>query len=135
MRAAVLHRTRSKGVAGILAAFLLVAVLSPNVHAESRIYYLRVTLRNGERYETLSAFDPINYCASHGGSVMWLRDYSLIYSPEMKVKVLRTWTDHSDDLAGHWRELLRDNDMLSNNNHKPLPRLQPLTMADMQRPE
>jgi hypothetical protein len=67
--------------------------------------------------------------------VVWLRDYSLIYSPEMKVKVLRTWIERTDDLAVHWRDLLRSNNMLFNHNHKTLPRVQPLTLADMQRPE
>ena len=122
-------------VASLLAGLVLVALLSTQAYAENRIYYLRVTLSSGERYETLSTFDPINYCSNNGGSVVWMRDYSLIYSPEMKVKVLRTWIERTDDLAGRWRNLLRDNNMLTNNNHKILPRLQPLSLADMQRPE
>jgi hypothetical protein len=135
MRATTLRDKYLIRLPGGLAVLFLIVLLSPRAYAENRIYHLRVTLRSGERYETLSTFDPINYCANHGGSAIWLRDYSLIYSPEMKVKVVRTWVDRSDDLPGHWRELLRDNNMLSNNNRKPLPRLQPLTMADMQRPE
>jgi len=118
-----------------LTVLLLLASLAGEASAEIRIYHLRVTLRSGERYETISACDPVNYCHANGGSVVCLRDYSLIYSREMKVKVLRTWIDRSEDLAGHWRQLLRENNMLSNNNHKPLPRVQPLTPADMQRPE
>ncbi len=103
--------------------------------AEARIYHLRVTLRSGERYETLSAFDPINYCHANGGSVVYQRDYSLIYSPAMKVKILRSWIDSRGNLADRWREVLRANDMLSNNNHKRLPRVPPLSLADMQTPE
>lgn len=119
----------------LLAAFFLPVFLPGNVSAETRIYHLRVTLRSGQRYETLSPFDPINYCHANGGSVVRLRDFSLIYSAEMKVKILRTWIDPRTDLAGHWRRILRENNMLSNNNHKALPRVEPLSLADMQRPE
>ena len=126
---------RVSRVASLLAGLLLVELLSTQAYAENRIYHLRVTLSSGQRYETLSTFDPINYCSTNGGSVTWMRDYSLIYSPEMKVKVLRTWIERTDDLAARWRDLLHNNNMLTNNNHKILPRVQPLTLADMQRPE
>ena len=119
----------------LLASLLLLVSFAGEAFAEIRIYHLRVTLRSGERYETISTSDPINYCHANGGSVVYLRDYSLIYSREMKVKVLRTWIDPGDDLARRWLQVLRVNNMLSNNNHKPLPRLQRLTLADMQRPE
>ena len=121
--------------ATLLTIFFLLASVSGKAFAENRIYHLRVTLRSGKRYETISTFDPINYCHANGASVVYLRDYSLIYSREMKVKVLRTWIDPSDDLARRWRRLLRENNMLSSNNHKPLPDVQPLAPADMQRPE
>lgn len=125
--------TRLAGL--LLAAFFLTAFLAGDAYAETRIYHLRVTLRSGRRYETLSTFDPINYCHANGASVVWLRDLSLIYSAEMKVKILRTWIDPRPNLAAHWRGILRTNNMLSNNNHKPLPRLEPLSLADMHRPE
>ncbi|UCD56839.1 MAG: hypothetical protein JSV16_13595 [Candidatus Hydrogenedentota bacterium] len=125
----------STGITGLVASFFLLAFLSSEASAENRLYHLRVTLRGGERYETISTFDPINYCHANGGSVVCVRDYSLIYSAEMKVRILRTWIDPDSDLAGRWREVLRANNMLSNNNHKPLPRVPPLTLRDMQRPE
>jgi hypothetical protein len=131
-----LHTPAPRKLAGlVLTAFFLIAILSEDVSAESRIYHLRVTLRSGKRYETLSTFDPINYCHANGGSVVRLRDFSLIYSAEMKVKILRTWVDPRTDLVGHWRDILRANNMLSNNNYKALPRVGPLSLADMQRPE
>jgi hypothetical protein len=117
------------------AALFLLALVSTEAWAEIRLYHLRVTLRSGERYETISTFDPINYCSANGGSVVYFRDYSLIYSAEMKVKALRTWIDPADNLVGHWREVLRTNGMLSSKNHRPLPRVQPLTLADMMRRE
>ncbi len=116
-------------------SLFLLALASTEARAETRLYHLRVTLRSGERYETISTFDPINYCSANGGSVVYFRDYSLIYSAEMKVLVLRTWIDPVDNLAGHWREVLRRNGMLSSKNHKPLPRVQPLSLADMMRQE
>lgn len=119
----------------LLTAFFLMTFFSEDVSAETRIYHLRVTLRSGERYETISTFDPINYCHANGGSVVRLRDFSLIYSAEMKVKILRTWIDPRPNLVGHWREILRANNMLSNKNHETLPRVGPLSLADMQQPE
>jgi hypothetical protein len=53
----------------------------------------------------------------------------------MKVKVLRTWLDTSENLSGHWHDILRRHNMLRNKNHKRLPRLEPLTLADLQEPE
>ncbi|MBI5114933.1 hypothetical protein HZA56_00505 [Candidatus Poribacteria bacterium] len=134
-------RVRSFGVALLSGALLLaeaicfLAFISGEACAENRLYYLRVTLRNGERYETISALNPANYCSVNGGSVIFFRDYSLIYSAEMKVKVLRTWVDRSDNLSANWRKVLAAYNMLSNNNHKPLPRVPPLTTAEMRRPE
>ena len=116
-------------------AFLSPLLFSAESVAESRVYYLRVTFRSGERYETLSTFDPINYCHTNGGSVRYSRDHLMIYSPEMKVKVMRTWIDPRDNIALHWRDILRRNNMLSNHNHKSLPRVQRLTLMDMQQPE
>ncbi len=124
-----------KLAAALPIALFLVVYFSGDVCAETRIYHLRVTLRSGQRYETLSTFDPINYCHENGGSVVRLRDLSLIYSAEMKVKILRTWIDPRPNIAVHWREILRANNMLSNKNHKALPRVGPLSLADMQRPE
>ncbi len=118
----------------MLAIFLLFAT-SADALAETRIYHLRVTLRNGERYETISTFDPFNYCHNNGGSVIYLRDYSLILSVQMKVKVLRTWIDTRGDLAVRWGEILRLNGMLANNNHKQLPKVEPLSLSEMQQPE
>ncbi|GAB4350616.1 MAG: hypothetical protein Kow0099_34280 [Candidatus Abyssubacteria bacterium] len=118
-----------------LLALLLAFASSGDAAAEMRIYHLRVTLRSGERFETISTCDPINYCHNNGGSVIYLRDYSLMYSPQMKVKVLRTWIDKSGDLAARWREILRLNGMLAYNNHKPLPRVEPLSLSEMQQPE
>lgn len=103
--------------------------------AEVRLYHLKVTLRNGKRYETISAFDPVNYCHANGGSVVYKRDYSLVFSPEMKIKILRTWVDPMPDLAGRWREILRADGMLRFKNHKALPKIEPLTVGDMMRPE
>jgi hypothetical protein len=108
---------------------------TPPVHAENRLYYLQVTLRNGERYQTISSADPFSYCSRNGGVVEYLRDGTLVFSPQMKVKILRTWIEPTDDLAACWKEILRVNGMLKNHNHKKLPRLQPLSLADMRRPE
>ncbi|MBI4830390.1 MAG: hypothetical protein HY801_02310 [Candidatus Lindowbacteria bacterium] len=116
-------------------AVCFTALVSRESYAENRLYHLRVTLRSGERYETISTLDPVNYCSVNGGSVVFLRDYSLIYSAEMKVKVLRTWLDRSNDLGANWRRMLEAHNMLSNHNHKPLPRVPPLTLAAMRRPE
>jgi len=80
--------------------FIIIFAIDPPAHAEIRLYHLRVTLRSGERYETISAVDPFSYCSRSGGLVVYLRDYSLIYSPQMKVKILRTWTEPTGDLAG-----------------------------------
>ena len=121
--------------AALVTVVVVLASFSGEAFGENRMYHLRVTLRSGKRYETISTFDPINYCHANGGSVIYLRDYSLIYSPEMKVRVLRTWIDRGGDLAERWRQVLRANHMLSNNNHKPLPDIEPLTSADMQRPD
>lgn len=120
----------------VLAAVLLLsACLAGEARADSRLYHLRVTLRSGERYETISTFDPINYCHVNGGSVIYLRDYSVIYSREMKVKVLRTWIDPAPDLAGRWRDVLRANRMLAHKNHRPLARVKPPAPEAMMIPE
>lgn len=119
----------------VVLAFFSIILIQGEAVAESRLYHLRVTLRSGERYETISAFDPINYCYANAGSVRYLRGYPLLYSTEMKVKILRTWMDRRDNLSGHWRDVLRENNMLSNHNRKPLPRVPRLTMEDMLRPE
>jgi hypothetical protein len=108
---------------------------SPAAHAENRLYYLRVTLQSGERYETISACDPYSYCSRNGGVVKYLVDYSFIYSPHMKVKVLRSWIEPTNNLAAKWPDILRAYDMLNNHNQKALPRLQPLRPADLCRPE
>jgi len=121
-------------VSAVMVLFSII-LLQGEAAAETRLYYLRVSLRSGERYETISAFDPINYCYANAGSVRYLRGYPLLYSAEMKVKVLRTWMDRRDNLTGHWRDVLRENNMLSNHNRKPLPRGPRLTMEDMLRPE
>jgi len=115
----------------LFAALLLLVVFSESAFAEIRLYHLRVTLRNGKRYETISSFDPINYCHANGGSVVYLKDYSLIFSPEMKVEALRTWIDYGADLAGRWKDVLRANRMLRHGNHKALPKVDPLTLEDM----
>ncbi|RJP64297.1 MAG: hypothetical protein C4532_19575 [Candidatus Abyssobacteria bacterium SURF_17] len=122
-------------IAGLLLALVVMMLTPDNARAETRLYHLRVTLRSGERYETISASDPISYCHTHGGSVVWLRDYSLIYSAEMRVLVLRTWMEPGGGLAARWQNILRANGMLANNNHKKLPRVRPLSLADMIRPE
>ena len=132
-------RLRERAFVFSTALFLVAALVMHMFYpmealAENRLYHLRVTLRSGERFETISASDPINYCHANGGSVVYLRDYSLIYSAEMKVKVLSTWIDTSEDLAGRWPEVLRARNMLSNRNHKPLPRVEPLTLSDMRHP-
>ena len=108
---------------------------SPPAHAENRLYYLQVTLRNGERYQTISSADPFSYCSRHEGVVEYLRDGSLVFSPQMKVRILRTWIEPTNDLAACWKEILRSNGMLANHNHKKLPRLQPLSLAEMCWPE
>jgi hypothetical protein len=116
-------------------ALWFLTFVSSEAYAENRLYYLRVTLRSGERYETISALNPASYCSTNGGSVILFRDYSLIYSAEMKVKVLRTWVDRSENLSANWRKVLEAYSMFSNNNHKPLPRVLSLTPAEMRRPE
>lgn len=116
-------------------SFVLLSSFSADVSAECRLYHLRVTLRSGERYETISSYDPINYCHMNGGSVIYLRDYSLIFSPQMKVKVLRTWIDTSENLSEHFTEVLRANRMLANGNYKTLPRVRPLSLQDMLKPK
>lgn len=108
---------------------------SGDARAESRLYYLRVTLRSGERFETISASDPFSYCSRNGGAVTYLRNYSLIYSPHMKVKILRTWIEPTNELAANWSDILWANGMLKYKNHKTLPRLQPLSLAQMRQPE
>lgn len=105
----------------LLTAGLFIALIPREAMSETRLYHLRVTLRSGERYETISAFDPINYCHAHGGSVIWLRDYSLLYSPQMEVQVLSTWVDRGGDLAGRWPQILKAHALLSSNNHRVLP--------------
>jgi hypothetical protein len=123
------------GLAAVVPVSLFIILLQGEAAAETRLYYLRVTLRSGERYETISAFDPINYCYANAGSVRYLRGYPLLYSAEMKVKVMRTWMNRRDNLTEHWSDVLRENNMLSNHNRKPLPRVPRLTMEDMLRPE
>jgi hypothetical protein len=119
----------------ILLAILLLVLFAGRAFAETRLYYLRVTLRSGIRYETISSFDPFNYCHMNGGSVMYTRDGSIIYSPQMKVRVVRTWIEREGDLPGRWREVLRANKMLSCNNHKKLARTHPLTFEELMTPE
>jgi len=118
-----------------LAVALLLVLVSGEAFAETRLYHLRVTLRNGERYETISAFDPINYCHANGGSTIRLRDHSLIFRPQMKIRILRTWIDPQRDLAGRWREILKANNMPEEGNRRSLPRIRPLTFEDMMRPD
>jgi hypothetical protein len=118
-----------------LAVVLLLSLISGEAFAETRLYRLRVTLRNGERYETISAFDPVNYCHVNGGSTIRLRDRSLIFSPQMKVRILRTWIDPHRDLAGRWLEILEANNMPVEGNRKVLPRIEPLTFEDMMSPD
>lgn len=124
---------------GFLSSGMIVVIFflfsNPPAHAESRLYYLQVTLRNGERYQTISSADPFSYCSQYGGVVEYLRDGSLVFSPQMKVKILRTWIEPTNDLAARWKEILWASGMLENHNHKELPRLQPLSLAEMCRPE
>jgi hypothetical protein len=103
-------------------------------HAENRLYYLQVALRSGERYETISVADPFAYCSRNGGAVYYLRDCSLVYSPHMKVRILRSWIEPTQNLAGRWAKILKAHGMLHNHNHRALPRVPPLTLADMRRP-
>ena len=117
-----------------IALFLLFIFTSKAV-AETRLYHLRVTLRNGERYETISTYDPINYCHMNGGSVVCYRGYSLVFSPEMKVKVLRTWIEARGSLRERFNDLLQTHRMLAYANHKALPRANPLALRDMRQPE
>ncbi len=119
----------------LIAAILALTLLSGNAYAETRLYHLRVTLRNGERYETISSLDPINYCHVNGGSVARVRDRYLIYSPQMKVKALRAWVEPGPSLAGRWRDVLRANKMLASRNHRKLPKVEPLGIYDMMTPE
>ena len=119
----------------ILFAILLLVIFSSQALAETRLYHLRVTLRSGKRYETISSFDPINYCHLNGGSVSYTRGRFIIYSPQMKVRVLRTWIEPEADLAGRWRDVLRANNMLAFKNHKMLPRTKPLTLENLNTPE
>ena len=118
----------------ILVAVLLLAIFSSQALAETRLYHLRVTLRSGKRYETISSFDPINYCHLNGGSVSYIPDRFIIYSPQMKVRVLRTWIEPGTDLAGRWRDVLRANNMLAFKNHKLLRRIEPLTFENLKTP-
>jgi hypothetical protein len=117
------------------AVLLIFSLFSAEAAAETRLYHLRVTLRNGERYETISTHDPVNYCHLNGGSVIYLRDYSLIYSQEMKVKVMRTWLDAGGNQGARFADMLKANNMLANGNRRPLPRARPLKLRDMQLPE
>jgi hypothetical protein len=123
---------------GVFLAVAFVALdllmISP-VGAESRLYHLQVTLRSGERYETISVTDPFSHCSRTGGEIIYQRDYSLVYSPQMRIKVVSSWIEPAGDLSAEWANILRARGMLQNHNHKALPQLQPLTMADMRRPE
>ena len=116
-------------------SFILFSSFPADAVAECRLYHLRVTLRSGDRYETISSHDPVNYCHMHGGSVIYLRDYSLIFSPQMKVKLLRTWLATDENLGEHFADVLGAHGMLAHGNHKRLRRVRPLTMQDMLVPE
>jgi hypothetical protein len=123
-------------MSALLIILVLVLSLSPGeASAETRLYHLRVTLRSGERYETISTHDPVNYCHGNGGSVIYMPDYSLIFSPEMKIKVMRTWMYTGGNLKDDFVSVLKNNRMLAVRNHRTLPRVEPLTLADMLRPE
>ena len=130
-----LRISRGIGRMLVLAAMLMFPPLTGRAYAETRLYHLRVTLRSGERYETISSSDPINYCHLNGGSVHRVPGRYLFYSPRMKVKTLRTWIEPGPDLAGRWRDVLRANNLLASRNHRRLPRVGPLALEDMMMPE
>ncbi len=119
----------------LIAAILALMLLSGKAYAETRLYHLRVTLPSGERYETISSFDPINYCHTNGGVTARIRDRYLVYSPQMKVKALRTWIESGPNLAGRWRDVLRTNNMLASRNHKKLPKAEAPGVYGMMTPE
>jgi hypothetical protein len=127
-------RFLSRALWALILVHVLMAASPASAHAENRLYYLQVTLRSGERYETISVADPFAYCSRNGGVVYYLRDYSLIYSPHMKIKILRTWIEPAQNLSRRWAEILKAYGLLDNHNHRALPRVPPLTLADMRRP-
>ena len=119
----------------LVASILALTLLSGKAYAETRLYHLRVTLPNGERYETISSFDPINYCHANGGVTARIRNIYLVYSPQMKVKALRTWIEPGPNLARRWLDILRTNGMLASRNHKKLPKAEPPGIYGMMTPE
>lgn len=131
------HGRIPHGMGRIIVLVTIAALLlfSGKAYAETRLYHLRVTLRSGERYETISSSDPMNYCHLNGGSVHRVPGRYLFYSPRMKVKALRTWIEPGPDLAGRWRDVLRANNLLASRNHKKLQGVGPLALEDMMTPE
>ena len=105
------------------------------VLAEQRLYQLRVTMPNGDRYETLSSEDPFTYASLVGGQLYVSRDYGRVWSPQVKVAVVDTWIEHRLPLRKHWPTILRERGLLQVQNHRLLPRRPPLTPAEMRQPE
>ena len=103
--------------------------------AEQRLYHLRVTRANGDRYETLSSEDPFTYASLVGGGIYVSRDYRRVWSPQLKVAVVETWIEHRAPLRLYWRTILRERGLDQAQNHRLLPRRRPLTPAEMRQPE
>lgn len=118
----------------LAAGVALVAAVRP-ARADQRLYQLRVTLVEGDRYETISTEDPFTYASLIGGTIHVSRDYQRVWSPQVKVAVVDTWIEHRVPLRKHWHDILRERGFLSVRNHKLLPRRRRLTPVEMREPE
>ena len=119
----------------ICAGVMLLGVGARPGRAEQRLYQLRVTRVDGDRYETISTEDPYTYASLIGGTLHVSRDYARVWSPQVKVAVVDTWIEPRLPLRVHWRDILRERGFLQTRNHKLLPRRRALTPAEMREPE
>ena len=119
----------------VLFAIVLASLLPRAAGAEQRLYHLRVTTADGDRYETLSSEDPFTYASLVGATVHVSRDHRVIWSPQIKVAVVATWIEHRAPLRDHWTTLLRERGLLGVQNNKLLQRRRALTPAEMTLPE
>lgn len=132
------NRWRCAGLRRVGGWGVLFAVLVSGAgaaRAEQRLYHLRVTTPDGDRYETLSTEDPFTYASLVGGGLRVSRDYRRVWSPQVKVAVVATWIEHRVPLRAYWTTILRERGLLSARNHRLRQRRRPLTPAQMRVPE
>lgn len=130
-------RRRSRG--SLLAAGLVLlgacTLGGGPVQAEQRLYHLRVTTADGNRYETLSSEGPYTYASLVGGTVHASRAYRRLWSPQVKVMVIDSWIEHRVPLRAHWQAILRERGFAGVHNHRLLQRRPPLSPDAMRVPE